>query len=357
MHRRKLAIAVTLAGSLSFLGGLMLRQNSEEQAATKAARLLIQTVPPDQLKELRQNFDSEARTIWSFVPGPHPGLSLKKMDTKSRGAALALLKASLSDSGYQKVENIRALEPVLRELEGGNMGRDVELYYFTLFGDPSATGDWMFRYEGHHVSLSFTYKNGKLVSSTPQFLGSNPATVLTGPKQGTKNLAKEEEAGRAFLKSLSESQKKEAIQEGDAPFDIITGNSRKASLDKQVGIPYRKLTQDQKKALRELVVLYADILKPEAKAQRLAKIEKAKWDSITFAWIGSEEPRKKHYYRIHGPTFLIEYDNTQNDANHIHTVWRDFEGDFGRDALAEHYQHGHKHDEAHSHSGDASHTH
>jgi hypothetical protein len=215
--------------------------------------------------------------------------------------------------------------------------RDPELYYFTVFGEPSARGPWSWRYEGHHASLNWTIVDGALAASTPQFLGANPADVLEGPRKGTRALAAEEDLGRALVKSLSPARRAQAVVSDTAPRDILTGNSRQAAVQDDKGIAYRDLTAEQQGLLLSLIQEYASA-HPVAVAQaRLARV-KAGLDGVKFAWMGGLEKRQGHYYRIQGPTFLVEYDNTQNGANHIHCVWREFKGDWGKDLLAEHYR-------------------
>ncbi len=273
-----------------------------------------------------------------YVPGNRSGITLKVMSETQRKAAKELLKSCLSEVGFQKVESIRAdLEDVLRQMEQ-NPGRDPEQYFIAFFGEPSPKGRWGWRFEGHHVSLSFTYLDGRLVATSPQFLGSNPARVLEGPHKDLRVLGKEEGLGRQLVISLSLEQKSSAIIGKTAPADIVTSNQRVAAVLDVTGIPFPALNKVQAVAMREIVKLFADIQRPDQAKARLAKIEKSGWEKVRFAWMGSIEPGKGHYYRIQGPTFLIEYDNTQNNANHVHAVWRDFKGDFGRDALAEHYE-------------------
>jgi hypothetical protein len=237
-----------------------------------------------------------------------------------------------------------SLDQVLKDVEKGKgPTRDPELYYFTIFGQPGSKEPWGWRVEGHHVSLNFTIVDGKGVAATPAFLGANPATIKEGPRAGLRILGEEEDMGRRLIKSLNDQQREEAIFAKEAPKDIITGNARKAMIDRPVGVSYDKLDETQKRMLVELVGNYADRHRPDIAAEDLKRINTAGWDKVKFAWAGGLDPGQKHYYRVQGPTFLIEYDNTQNNANHIHTVWRDLERDFGEDLLLEHYQHN-KHD-------------
>ena len=317
------------------------------EASQDKAEAFLTSLGESKRNRLVLPFESDSRLSWAYTPGKRPGLAFRELEPLEQTAALALLKASLSESGFERVEAIRTkIEPALREMEN-NPGRDLGLYYYMFFGKPTSTGKWAWRYEGHHISLSFTYLDGRIVSTTPQFLGSNPADVQGGASKGTRVLANEEDLGRDFVKSLSDKQRAEAILSSQAPPEILTSNARKAAIQEDKGISFTALTDEQKRKLQELVTLFSSVQKPDQAKARLDKIEKSGWSKVKFAWMGSLEKFEGHYYRIQGPTFLIEYDNTQNHANHIHTVWRDFEGDFGMDALAEHYRtaehHRHKH--------------
>jgi len=318
--------------------GILTLLNASTPSADIAKDLLDNLSASEQTK-LVLPFDSEARESFAYTPGARPGLSLKELSEDKRKTVLGLVRSALSEAGYRKVDEIRTqIEPVLKELERGNPGRDLELYYLTYFGRPGDGRSWGWRYEGHHVSLNFTYRGSTLIATTPQFLGSNPAEVPEGSLKGKRVLAKEEDLGRALLQSLTDDQKKKAVLSDRAPADMLTSNQRIAAIEGSQGLGYQEMTEEQRKRLRELVEEYANVQKPDQAKIRLQKIEKAGWDKLKFAWMGAAERGQGHYYRIQGPTFLIEYDNTQNRANHIHTVWRDFKGDWGRDALAEHYQ-------------------
>jgi hypothetical protein len=186
------------------------------------------------------------------------------------------------------------------------------------------------------VSLHFTVVNGTLVAGAPSFFGANPAEVRDGPQKGLRVLGPEEDAARALLESLDSAQRRAATIDGVAPNDIVTVAKVKIDPLSPVGIPASALTAGQRALLKQLVDVYAGFMADDIAADRLARIEQAGWDRVAFAWAGPLERGQKHYYRVQGPTFLIEYDNTQNDANHIHSVWRDFDGDFGEDLLREH---------------------
>jgi hypothetical protein len=282
-------------------------------------------------------FNDEERLNWHFVPKERAGLPFKRMTDEQQTLALAVLQTALSGDGFQKVEIIRSLEVVLRELEGRDH-RDTGFFYFTFFGEPTMDGTWGLRYEGHHMSLHWTIVDGAIVATVPQFLGANPAEVLSGPKQGTRALAAEEDLARQLVNSLDDDQRSLCILHPAAPPDIVTGAAREVAMLDDLGVPYAQLNEAQQGVMLSLIQVYAGCQLPELADARLGKIRDAGLDRVKFGWMGGIEKGEKHYYRIQGPTFLIEYDNTQNDANHIHTVWRDFHGDFGRDVLKEHYE-------------------
>jgi hypothetical protein len=290
-------------------------------------------------------FEGNERTHWHFIPTelfPRNGLPIKQMNQSQRERAHDLLKAGLSQRGYMTATQIMQLENVLAAIEsaqplGGNrFVRDPERYFFSIFGTPSTRDTWGWRVEGHHVSLHFTVVNGTLAAGSPSFFGSNPAEVRSGPKKGTRVLGPEEDAARSLVESLDASQREKAIINTTAPNDIVTMASVKVDPLSPVGIPGSALTASQRALLKKLIDVYTGYMADDIAADRLTRIEKAGWDKIAFAWAGSLQRGQKHYYRVQGPTFLIEYDNTQNDANHIHSVWRDFNGDFGEDLLREH---------------------
>lgn len=346
LTRRDVVLGTTLAGAAALAEGATARQRKPTMA--QAAAAFLATLDAEQKAKALLPFNSEERFSWHYVPLERQGLRYKAMKPEQQTAARALLQLSLSKSGFRKVETIRQLENVLKEMEQGKgPTRDPDLHYFTIFGDPDPKGTWGWRYEGHHVSLHWTSLKGKIIASSPQFLGSNPAEVRSGSMKGTRVLAAEEDLGRALVKSLNEAQRKEAIISEKAPGDILTAASRKAEMLDDKGILYKELTKEQQGLFLTLLEEYAHVQVEEIAKQRLEAVRKAGMDGIKFAWMGGIEKGQPHYYRIQGATFLVEYDNTQNDANHIHSVWRDFKGDFGVDLLALHYQtadHDHGHD-------------
>jgi hypothetical protein len=303
-----------------------------------AARAFLDSLSPEQKQKAQMSFDAEERLNWFYTPVPRKGLTLKEMSDAQRNAAMSLLRAGLSEKGYSKAETIRALEDVLAEIEKNPTRRDKTLYYFSIFGEPGPKNTWGWRYEGHHLSQNWTVVNGTALATTPQFFGANPAEVRMGPQKGTRALAAEEDLGYELLNALDARQRETAIIDPKAPDDMLTTNTREAAIQADKGLAYAQMNDKQKALLVKLIEENASA-QPEAIArERLAKLRAAGLDKIKFAWMGGLEKGQGHYYRVQGPTFLIEFDNTQNDANHIHLVWRDFKGDWGRDLLAEHYK-------------------
>jgi len=315
-----------------------------------ATRAFLATLDSAQKAKAVLPFNSEERFRWFYTPVSRKGLPLKEMNTSQQRAALLLLHAGLSEKGYTKAETIRKLEDVLREIEQGKgPTRDPDLYFFTFFGEPDAKSAWGWRYEGHHCSQNWTTVNGQSIGSSPQFFGANPAEVREGPMKGTRVLAAEEDLGRSLVKSLTPALRTEAVINPAAPDDILTSNQRKAAIQEDKGVAYSQLSKEQQGMLMALIEEYLSA-QPRAQAlRRLDKIKHAGFDPIKFAWMGGLEKGERHYYRVQGSTFLIEYDNTQNNANHVHCVWRDFNGDWGEDLLAEHYRNSPHHQHASVH--------
>jgi hypothetical protein len=306
-------------------------------AMLHAAQAFLGTLSPVELAQTTMPFDTDERYNWFYTPVDRKGLPFKLMDAVQQEAAIDLLRAGFSEKGYDKAQAIRQLEMVLFEMSGQAF-RDTELYYFTIFGEPSARGPWGWRYEGHHISQHWTLVNGNAMAASPQFFGANPAEVRQGSMRGTRVLSNEEDLARMFLLSLNESQRAEAIVSPTAPDDILTTNKREATVQTDEGVAFGTLTGDQQRKLMDVIEEYTNAQPTQVAQDRLERLHAQRMEQIKFAWMGKIEKGERHYYRIQGPSFLIEYDNTQDDANHIHSVWRDFNGDFGQDLLAAHYR-------------------
>jgi hypothetical protein len=335
-------LAILLVGTWTY-GSYQKVKSSVSMAA--AARNFLAALTPEQRSKATFRFEDDQRMIWHFIPDssfPRKGISFKELDSPQQRLAHAFLSTGLSQRGYLKATTIMSLESVLRELEQGKGPvRDTDLYFFTVFGEPSETQTWGWRVEGHHLSLNFTVVGGQMIAGAPSFLGSNPAEIKSGPRQGLRVLAQEEDLARGLVRSLSQDQLKIALINAMAPRDIITGNSRRAEPGSPAGLLSGKMTKKQVEQLTYLLQEYAHNLPEDVAGKEWERLAQAGIDKIHFAWAGGLEKGAPHYYRIQGPTFLVEYDNTQNDANHIHTVWRGFDRDWGLDLLKLHYQKDH----------------
>jgi hypothetical protein len=287
-------------------------------------------------------FDEAERHTFNYVPMVRGGLPLQDMSDAQKGQAQALLRHVLSDDGYARTQQIITHESILRalEMERGVKGyerRDPGHYYLALFGTPAADSPWGWRFEGHHLSVNVTHAGDAAAVVAPLFFGANPARVPSGPHEGLRLLALEEDLARALVTSLDQGQRGRAVIAPETTNDIVTTTVPKVDGLSTEGLPAGEMTAAQRAQLRQIVDVYAARLSlREAKAQ-LERIDAAGFDTLHFAWAGGLESGQKHYYRIHGPTVLIEYDNSQNDGNHIHTVWRDLQNDFGGDLLRKHY--------------------
>ncbi len=342
---RLTTLRLTLAATLIIIfgGGAIIASQKSAVNMTKAATRFLDSLTPKQRIRVAFRFESDERLRWHFIPNemfPRKGLMIKDMTETQRRLAHDLLRSGLSARGYLKVTSIMELEDILKVIEtGGKFARNKEEYLFSIFGTPAAKGRWGWRVEGHHVSVRFAVADGAVIdnlASSPMFLGTNPAEVQEGDKKGLRVLADEEDAGRALIMALPADLQKQAVVNAVAPSDILTMNKNDIKPLPDQGVPYAALPAKQQTLLSRVIEAYTSNMEADIAAERLAKIRAAGMDKIRFAWLGETDKGKKHYYSVQGPTFLIEYDNTQNNGNHIHSVWRDFNGDFGRDLLREH---------------------
>jgi hypothetical protein len=331
----RIVLAVGLL--VAFCVGVVAQQRSAPSMATAATNFLA-SLTPEQRQRATFAFDSAERMRWHFVPQfERNGLQIREMTEPQRKLAHELLKTGLSARGYTTYTQIMQLENILKAQENGSgPTRDPEGYRFSVFGAPSPKGTWGWRVEFHHVSLHFDVVNGTAISSTPSFAGANPAEVKDGAQKGQRTLGTLEDTARALVTALDESQRKVAIFTNVALNDIVTGNALDIKPLSPDGVKASAMTAAQRDLLMKILDAYAGLMTADIAADRMAKVKKAGVENIAFAWAGSTERGQKHYYRVQGPTFLIEFDNTQNDGNHVHSVWRDFQGDFGRDLLREH---------------------
>lgn len=336
-QRIKLAIVVAcmLAASTA---ALYEAQNVSTMVRTTNA--FLASLTPEQREQATFDFSDKERLNWHFIPRERQGLPIKQIEPFQRELGLAMLVSGLSQTGFIKATTIMSLEQVLFELENGRRMRDEELYFFSVFGNPSERDQWGWRFEGHHLALNFTVNNGKVTAATPAFFGANPAEVKEGPQKGLRPLGQEEDLARKLYSAFDAEQKTAATIAAEAPSDIILNPDRNERL-KDEGVPLSEMNARQRRMLFALVQEYTDNLSPADSKAAIQEIREAGVENIYFAWAGSGSRGEGHYYRVQGPTFVLEYDNIQNNANHIHSVWRNLNNDFGVDLLAQHYRTSH----------------
>ena len=293
---------------------------------------------PEAMNRMGFAFDGDERLAWFYTPVDRTGFPLGEMDEAQERELRKLLDAGLGSAGTSKVFDIIALEEVLFALSGGRAMRDPGNYFLSTFGVPSTEGAWGWRFEGHHVSVNFTISDGKVIAGTPAFFGGNPATVGEDypERAGFSPFTAEEDLGRRLVQAFTPDQRSVVVIAADAPSDILTTNSAHAEMGAPEGIALGDMTDEQEAMVMELLGVYTQRMNNELADFQMAKIRQAGMERVHFAWAGGLEPGEPHYYRIHGPTFVVEYDNTQNNANHVHSAWRDFADDFGHDPLRAH---------------------
>lgn len=318
-------------------------ESETAQRMAEAATTFLSALTPEQRARVVFPVESEERLNWHYIPRDRCGLPFKEMDSSQQKLAHALLSSGLSRRGYAKAVTIMSLESVLAELEGKERRfvRDPDLYYVTLFGTPSDESLWGWRAEGHHVSVNYLVVGGRRIAPTPNFFGANPARVPQGGLAGLRVLAAEEDLARRLLASLDAPQHARAVLAAEAPSDIITRAEHRIKPDAPTGLAAGDMAEAQRRLLMDLVTEYVSRMPEDVADTRMNRIEKDGKAHIHFAWAGTEERGGPHYYRLQGPGFFVEYDNTQNQANHIHTVWRDLTDDWGDDLLARHYARSH----------------
>jgi hypothetical protein len=340
----KLTRILLALGALSLAAGVAwVAQQTEPPgvAMTAAAQQFLGTLSAEQKAKATFPFDSKERTRWFFTPqqdrnrkATRKGLPLAAMSDGQKKAALALVAAGTSKHGNTQALTIMSLEAVLHDLEkGGAMVRNPDWYFFTVFGTPAKTGRWGWRVEGHHLSLNYVIEGGKVVSATPAFFGANPATVKNGPRKGTRTLPQAEDLARELFQSLDEGQQKVAYRKQNFG-EAKEASVRPVEVAAPEGLAAAKMTEKQRGLLRRLVEAYARRLAPEVAAEQMKQVREGGLENIHFAYAGGTNAGVPHTYRVQGPSFVIEFLNTQSDgagnpANHIHSVWRNMKGDFG----------------------------
>ncbi len=303
-----------------------------------AWQALASRLSPEQMQAAEFSFDDSIRHEWFYTPVDRVGLRIGDLDADQMTDLRTLLDDGLGANGTEQAFKIVQLEELLFSTSGGREMRNPGNYYLMMFGEPTTEGSWAWRFEGHHFSASFTIVDNHLVSGTPAFFGGNPALVPEDSEvhAGLSPFSREQDLGFELLNSFDEGQRARVILAGEAPQDILTENFQRAEMGAPEGISVADINDVQHAILMELMDVYGDRMNPALLDYQMAKIRQAGVERVHFAWAGSTEPGEGHYYRIQGPTFVIEYDNTQNNANHIHSVWRDFEDDFGYEPLRQH---------------------
>lgn len=339
------ALLILVAGAVN----AALEKRGSIDLMTSAARDFLSVLTEEQRAKTVFDFEDEVRMDWHFIPKPtRKGLRLDEMTSEQRHLVHRLVSGGLSRSGYAKATTIMSFEFLVAEadrLAGRATSRIAQLrnpdfYYVCIFGDPTSGGDWGWSIEGHHVSLNYTIVGGKMISSSPAFFGGQPHRIYEGHRKGFSVLGNEEDYARELLTAFTETQRAKAILSEDVPRDIFSSAEREIDFSflEPEGVARSEMNEEQKAILDNLIMEYVTNAPEDLAPRRVRRVEQS-GDEIWFAWMGGLERGlgHPHYYRVHGKSFLIEYDNIQHNANHSHTVWRDYDGDFGRDLLAEHH--------------------
>ncbi len=313
------------------------------QMGAACAKLLASLSAEQRAKATYHYMDGE-RVFWYYPPLNRHGLPLRDMTQEQRTLAFALMATGLTDKSYEQAKLIIEHEDVLGPLEKERglvtFVRDPELYYFTVFGEPGgrdgSDGPWGWRVEGHHVCLNYSIWGDQVISVTPFFFGANPAEVRKGPKNGLRILGTREDLAFELMESLDEGQQSRAIIYDEAPLDILTYNSSKVSLPKEEGLPASRMSGTQQEIMMSLISEYVSQVRGDVAQGKLDAFKEQGIDNIHLAWAGPVDRTREHYYRLHGGDFVVEFDNRQDGANHIHSVWRQIENDFASDVLREH---------------------
>ncbi len=341
---------IATAAVVVVLGGTVALETYQQEKAvdgmTEAARALLASLPDDQRSQVTFAFESDERSRHHFIPPEvfeRHGMVYRDMGSEQKVRALDLLRSGLSQGGYLTAQQIMEVEGILGVLEGEGrqFARDQEDYWVSVFGTPEPGSTWGWRWEGHHLSLHFTVVGGELTMSTPTFLGANPANVPSGPRRGLRAMKAQEDSARELLASLDSGQRERAIFDAVAPENIVTGAELVVDPLDPIGIRGSDLSSAQRALLMAVIDSYVGMMTDDIAALRRSAVQRGGLDDTWFAWAGPTDRGEVAYYRVQGPEFLIEFDNTQEDPNHIHAAYRDFDGDMGRDILREHVARAH----------------
>ncbi len=335
MATRKLVLALTV---ICAMGAFLVAQTQQTPKTgigmAEAAKSFLSSITAEQRQEATFKYDDPERLNWHFIPRPRKGLPLKALEGEPLHAATKLIRSGLSEAGYDQTLNVMSLEEILYLIEPGERAarrerRDPTKYYISIFGTPSDTGLWGWRVEGHHLSLNFSVKDGNVISSTPEFFGANPGTIDAGKGRQIRVLGPEEDIARQILKLCTPEQQKQCWISKEAPGEVPGPNIPQPVVGEPVGLFVSKMSDDQKKLVQELLGEYLKNLPADVEEARRKTLNDAGIEKIAFAWYGEPDLNQPHHYRVQGPTFVIEYNNTQNNANHVHSMWRNLAGDFG----------------------------
>lgn len=334
-----------LLPTISLIGFSLLPLQAEKVSdvapLVNAASTFLESLDEEQVKVAHLSFESGGRENWRYVPKSRKGLAWRMMDPEQKALSWELFRVALSRSGQKKVNGVIAAETVLWERADHSEFRNPEKYHVSIFGDPKIGATWGASLEGHHLSINLTVVDGREVFVTPSFFGANPDRVTEGEHAGLRPLAGEADEAIQLLGLLDAEQRKRVMISDQAPKDILTKARRIAKALETEGLPASEMTREQQIQLRRVLEEYVDRYRAPYANDDWAKIEAAGVDEIHFAWAGSDTLGEPMYYRLQGPTFIMEYVNVQGGGNHAHTVWRDFKNDFGRDFLKEHLEAAH----------------
>ncbi len=329
-------LTYVFAASMLFGSTTVAQQKTDASAIrmADAATSLLANLNAEQQKVCQFKLDDPERLNWHFIPRERKGVVLRDLEGKTRASARKLLSTGLSGAGFERVLKVMSLEEVLYLIEGGDETKRRERrhphkYHISIFGTPGKTGRWSWRVEGHHLSLNYLIEDGRYISSTPEFFGANPGTIAAGKGRLLRVLGDREDLGRRILKLCSDDQKKVAWIDKKPPREIRTPGKLQPEVGKPVGLKFSDMNNEQKATFRKLLDTYLIATPNEIRKKRLQQIEQAGIDKVHFAWWGGPDLDQPHHYRIQGPTFIVEYNNVQNNANHVHSIWRNTAGDFG----------------------------
>jgi len=349
MKKNLLSLAITLV----FSSGLLAQSKTD---MVKVTVDFLESLSTDERSKVQFTMDDSLRTQWTNLPiglAPRKGLRYGDLSEKSKVSFHKILSTVFSSQGYLKTFAIMQVDDILHEIfeiaherqqiDEQTIGFirtldwDYGNYFIAILGNPRIEEAWGFKFEGHHISVNLTVTKDSF-SMTPLFLGSDPAVVEVTQYAGLRALSKEEDYGFWFVNTLDDAQKAKATLSQEVPGDILTNPDRPQWYDEFMGIKGSELSPEQQKILHYLIEEYMGNMEKEKAEDYLAILHARGMDEVYFAWIGSYEPMKPHYYMIHSPDFIIEYDNVGflDNANHIHSIFREKGNDFGEDILRKH---------------------